>query len=61
MNFKIIFNSCHGSKIVHTPDQNETDFTKSIRLVNEEVCARDIKVYIFSFNPTFYSMHVILN
>lgn len=35
---------CHGSKIVHTPDQNETDFTKSIRLVNEEVCTRDIKV-----------------
>ena len=33
-----------GSKIVETPDQNETDFSKTLRLLQAHVLAENIQV-----------------
>ena len=33
-----------GVRVVHTPDQDETDFTKALRLVAEEIKVNDLKV-----------------
>ncbi|KZS16006.1 Thiamin pyrophosphokinase 1 [Daphnia magna] len=34
----------HGAKVIHTPDQDETDFNKCIRELSTELVARELKV-----------------
>lgn len=36
----------HGAKIIHTPDQDETDFNKCVRQIRIELAAREMKVYL---------------
>ena len=36
-----------GSKIIHTPDQNETDYQKSLRQLSKELISRHIEVKRF--------------
>lgn len=35
----------HGAKIIQTPDQDETDFSKCVRLVRKELAIREMKVW----------------
>ncbi len=35
----------HGAKIIHTPDQDETDFNKCVRHVYAELTSREMKVH----------------
>lgn len=40
----INFYESHGAKIIHTPDQDETDFNKCVRHVRAELEARQTEV-----------------
>lgn len=57
----ITYYQSHGAKIVHTPDQDETDFNKCVRLVFKELVARKRKVASIILIDTHVNLYDPIN
>lgn len=57
------FYRMHGAKVIHTPDEDETDFNKCVRQVCTELAGREMKViflsiYFSCFDLEFHNDYV---